>query len=71
MKYDHRDISELSDDELLSAYWDILKALEKREEAAKHRKFANMPFPPANPESLKLKDALKVELQNRKIGTDK
>lgn len=70
MKYDHRDISELTNDELLAAYWDMLNSLEKREEAAKHRKFKSMSLPPPNPESLKLKDALKAELENRKIGTN-
>lgn len=67
MKFDHRDISEISDAELLSAYSDMQKALEKREQAAKHRKFANMPFPPINFEFLDWKKALEVEISKRNI----
>jgi len=67
MKYDHRQISELSNDELLEACQRNLDALSKRDEAAKHQKFKNMPLPPPNPEFLKLIEALKTEIESRGI----
>jgi hypothetical protein len=68
MKYDHREISELSNDELIEACKRNLDALDKRDEAAKHQKFKNMPLPPVNPEFLKLIEALKAELESRGLS---
>lgn len=71
MKYDHREISDLSDDELIEACKRNLEALDKRTEASKHPKFEKMAFPPINPEFLNLIAALKAELDNRKLKAEK
>lgn len=38
---------------------------DKREEARKHKKFKEMPFPPVNPEFLKLKNAVELEIRKK------
>lgn len=43
-----------------------LKAAEaKREAASKHEKFKKMKFPPINPEFLKLKEAVELEIRKK------
>lgn len=65
------DVSSLSDSELLATYWNILEAEQRRINAAKNPKFQTMEFPPVNPEFVKLKNAIKTELDNRQLKAEK
>lgn len=67
MKYDHREISELTALELVQAYQRCLQALEKRAQAANHPKFQNMPLPSVSPLFLQLKNELHEEIVKRKL----
>lgn len=40
----------------------------KREAASKHPKFEKMEFPPPNPEFLKLKEAIELEIRKKQNG---
>lgn len=74
MKYSNKEIADLSDTELIEASQHILNMhdefhkkrgwdyLEKR----KNRKI-NSPIPPANPNFIALKEAIKNELDKRKL----
>lgn len=71
MKYGIKEIKELTDDELNSAYHDCLAQEKRRAEVANHSKFdksnpknvGSLPAP--NPAFVELKNALKQELDNR------
>jgi hypothetical protein len=65
------DVGKLNDQELLLAYWSMLDAEQKRDEAAKNPKFEKMEFPPVNPEFVKLKNKIKTELDNRQLKAEK
>lgn len=67
IKYDHREISELSGLELVQAYQNCLQAEAKRLEAAKHPKFGKMELPPVSPLFLELKSELHKEMTKRKL----
>lgn len=45
-------------------------AEQKREEASKHEKFKKMKFPPINPEFLKLKEAVQLEIRKKQINAN-
>lgn len=65
MNYLSKPISDLD----LWALGEILSSLkaaeEKREAASKHEKFKKMEFPPPNPEFLKLKSAIELEIRKK------
>jgi hypothetical protein len=71
MKYDHREISELSDLELVQAYQNCLAAEHKRLTASQHEKFKTMEFPPISPIYLEMKNAIHDEMNNRKLEIEK
>lgn len=76
MKYDHRDVTELGDLELVQAYQNCRSAEKKRETASKHHKFDKVKnpnaieFPPINPEFLKLKDEVHNEMLKRGLEVE-
>lgn len=43
-------------------------AEDKRKAASKHEKFKKMEFPPINPEFLKLKSAIELEIRKKQNG---
>lgn len=69
MNYLGKPISEHS----LWALGEILKSFNdaetKREAASKHPKFEKMEFPPVNPEFLKLKEAVELEIRKKQNGS--
>lgn len=71
MQYGGKELSEYSLWELGIIERDIKTSLAKREEASRHKKFDKlnnkqaMEFPPINPEFLKLKDEVEVEIRKR------
>lgn len=71
MKFGLKEISELSDDELIAAHTICGQALTKRDEASKHEKFTTgikkMEFPSPNPEFIKMKNEIEQELKKREL----
>lgn len=73
MKIGTKEISELSDSEIIANFKNCLDVEEKRRQAATHNKFnkANEknvgPLPSSNPAFLNLKEALQNEITKRKL----
>lgn len=63
--------SDLTNEQLIATYDSYNAALLKRWEASSHPKFNKMPFPPPNPEFLKILDEIKLEIEKRKINVQK
>ena len=60
-------LSELTNEQLIATFDSYNAALLKRWEASAHPKFQKMPFPPPNPEFLKLFNEVKLEIEKRKL----
>lgn len=70
MKYNSREITEFSDNELIQTHNYFTDILSNRTEAAKNKKFdkqTGMEFPQPNPEFLKIHTAIKKEIAERKL----
>ena len=65
------DIPNLFDEQLIAVFDSYNAAILKRWEASSHPKFNKMPFPPPNPEFLKLLNEIKLEIEKRKINVQK
>ena len=66
MNYHGKDLSTFFTSQLEAILGGLQDAENKRNEASKHEKFRKMPFPPPNPEFLKLKSAIEEEIRKRK-----
>lgn len=66
MKYNGKELSDFSSDQLSAILKHMQDAEAKREEVRSHEKFKKMEFPPINPEFLKIKIAIEEEIRNRK-----
>lgn len=67
MKLGNKEISALTDQELIAAYNNCGQVEKQRDEASKHEKFKKMEFPPPNPAYIKLKEAIVEEMNKRKL----
>lgn len=65
MIYNGKPISENSLWDLGIIEKSLNEAIAKRDKASKHPKFDKMEFPPVNPEFLKLKEAIEVEIRKK------